>query len=1471
MFHKRTFKVLSNLILLAVLCTGQVAAAPNSNADEVVSFLSNSTLTAKFSRQAFMAVGDTIRTSLDSSGAQGNSDSSYASISADGRYVAFTSLASNLANGDTNDNYDVFVRDTQTNTTQCVSVNLSGAPGNGPSYSTAISADGRYIAFASSASNLINGDMNGAQDIFVRDMQTNTTQLVSRDSNGVQASGISYGQSISADGRYVAFASSASNLVSGDTNGARDVFLRDTQMNTTIRVSVDSTGAQGNSNSAGYSYITSISANGRYVVFESLASNLVSGDTNGMDDVFVRDTQMNTTTRISVASSGTQGNSGSSYASISADGRYVAFDSYASNLVSGDTNGVRDIFLRNTQTNITTRVSLNSSGEQGINYSSSYPSISTDGRYVAFQSGAGNLVSGDTNGVDDVLLRDTQANTTVRVSVDSSGAQGNWRSGAPSISNDGRYIAFESDASNLVSGDTNAASDIFVHQNDVPSGPFLDLPVQYSNFSVAANGNYGGNNPGRVNSWFDHNTTGQIITTWAGNTYTGAAATSPYTCNRESCYDGHNGIDFRNTQNNELIYAATNGTVFGVVNNCSGCTGYGNRVWIDHHNGYATLYGHLNTVSVTNGTEITDRVAQHLGVMGSTGNSTGVHLHFGLYYDQNGDGLWSESEAVDPYGIQGVSYLWIHPLSAQQQIDGSGGSASDPSGNLVVTIPVGAVVNLITLELWDTPPVAGASATLRSIGNSFRIRVLEWLAGGGSPSLMAGASTNTFDVPVTITVHYDPSAMPHLDTSQLTINQWDDVGLAWIALPTTLDAVNQQASAQTSQPGNFDLQAPLVCPADTLEPNDNYDGASVAQTDGTLVSNLFDMSTDEDWFKFDAVAGTQYDIQTSNLVTGVDTALEIYAMDGVTLLVSDDNGGGGSASSLSWQAPQDGLYFARVKQASASSFGCSSGYDFSVTGNNTLIIVSENGLVAKNPDKATYREGDVVQLTAMPNTGWSFADWTGDLISSTNPDSVTIHGNTSVTANYAINTYTLTYMAGSHGSLTGTSPQTVNYGANGTTVTAIPDMDYHFISWSDGILTASRMDTNVTGDINVTANFEINTYTLIYNAETGGAISGTTPQTVNHGANGTTVTAVPDMDYHFISWSDGILTAARTDTNVTSDISVTANFGIDTHTLTYTAGANGSISGTSPQTVNYGANGTEVTAVADANYHFVNWSDDMTTAPRTDTNITADLNVTANFALDNQAPTDIMLSNNKVAENMPIGTMVGMLSTTDPDTGDTFTYSFACTTPGADDSSFAIAGNNINTAASFNFEVKKSYAICIRTTDSGGLFFDKNFSVTVTDVNEETAKNGGFNLYPAGKKVPTNWVAALFATTDGKDTAVRKEGVASVKIAGATGKVKTLTQAVTMSGPVGDTFTFSYWVKANQFSIAGLCQAQVSFYSGSALKGTKTVKCPTGTTYAWKQAKLSFTAPAAYTKVMIKFTFSKASGTVWFDLVSLAR
>ncbi len=345
-------------------------------------------------------------------------------------------------------------------TTRRVSVASDGTQGNGSSSSPSISAEGRYVTFYSKASNLVSGDTNGTGDIFVYDTVANTTGRVSVNSNGTQGNSNSSSPSISADGRYVAFDSYASNLVNGDTNGTGDIFVYDTVVNTTHRISVATDGTQGNS----YSDFPSISADGRYVAFSSKATNLVSGDTNGTDDIFVHDTITNTTRRISVATDATQGNAYSYFPSISANGRYVAFYSKATNLVSGDTNNALDIFVCDTVSNTTRRVSVDSNGTQGSNHSSS-PSISADGRYVAFDSYASNLVSGDTNGTGDIFVYDTVVNTTRRVSVASDGNQGNNLSSSPSISADGSYVAFSSSANNLVSGDTNGYADIFVSNN----------------------------------------------------------------------------------------------------------------------------------------------------------------------------------------------------------------------------------------------------------------------------------------------------------------------------------------------------------------------------------------------------------------------------------------------------------------------------------------------------------------------------------------------------------------------------------------------------------------------------------------------------------------------------------------------------------------------------------------------------------------------------------------------------------------------------------------------------------------------------------------------------------------------------------------------------------------------------------------------------------------------------------------------
>ena len=411
------------------------------------------------------------RISIASDGAQGNGDSDYSAVSDDGRYAAFDSFASNLVPGDSTPGRDIFVHDRQTGEITLVSINSDSVQANDESYFPAISGDGRYVVFTSFATNLVSGDTNGKRDIFLHDRQTGATERVSVASDGTQGNNFSSDPAVSNDGRYVVFSSWASNLVPNDSNLSQDIFIHDCQTGVTERISIASDGTQTNGNALG----PAITPDGRYVVFYSAASNLAHGDTNNEWDIFVHDRQTSVTERISVASDGTQANGASLASDISENGRYVVFESLASNLVVGDTNIYNDIFVHDRQTGATERVSVASDGTQANNDSYS-PVITTDGRYIAFASYASNLVPGDSNNHLDVFIHDCQTSTTERVSVASDGTQANGFSNEPAITGDGRFVTFTSYASNLAPGDTNGFADIFV--KDLWTETFLPLTVK---------------------------------------------------------------------------------------------------------------------------------------------------------------------------------------------------------------------------------------------------------------------------------------------------------------------------------------------------------------------------------------------------------------------------------------------------------------------------------------------------------------------------------------------------------------------------------------------------------------------------------------------------------------------------------------------------------------------------------------------------------------------------------------------------------------------------------------------------------------------------------------------------------------------------------------------------------------------------------------------------------------------------------
>jgi Tol biopolymer transport system component len=406
---------------------------------------------------ALAAAQTTTRVSLSSGGGQANFDCGAPAISANGRFVAFASV-DELVPGDTNACFDIFVHDRELLTTERVSVSSTGVEADAFSLFPSLSADGRFVSFQSYATNLVAGDTNGTYDIYVHDRLLGTTELVSTSLGGTTGNSDSSGaSSLSADGRWIVFESRASDLVALDTNGAIDVFLRDLELGTTELVSVSSAGVQSSHDSYATAY--ALSADARFVSFYSRAGNLVGGDTNFKSDIFLRDRLLGTTERVSFGVSGAQGDDDSDYPALSADGRFVAFHSWSTNLVAGDTNGLVDIFVRDLQLGANELVSVSTAGEQGNGI---YPTLSADGRYVAFVSDAANLVSADANGFADGFVRDLQLGVTERVSVGSAAEEGNAPCRYPAISGDGRYVAFLSGATNLVSGDTNGANDDFV-------------------------------------------------------------------------------------------------------------------------------------------------------------------------------------------------------------------------------------------------------------------------------------------------------------------------------------------------------------------------------------------------------------------------------------------------------------------------------------------------------------------------------------------------------------------------------------------------------------------------------------------------------------------------------------------------------------------------------------------------------------------------------------------------------------------------------------------------------------------------------------------------------------------------------------------------------------------------------------------------------------------------------------------------
>lgn len=509
--------------------------------------------------------------------------------------------------------------------------------------------------------------------------------------------------------------------------------------------------------------------------------------------------------------------------------------------------------------------------------------------------------------------------------------------------------------------------------------PFLSLPLQTTLTDEQFLRNW--NNEGHINSWFDHSmpnysTSDQKIVTYDGTEHSGTAykyISGLYGCYDDHCYNGHDALDLiyddgESVVNKRHIQAAASGVVLEVcrrdVNACSQSTYLGRYVIISHlNNSYATLYAHLSSIEswVEEGEEITvgDNWAPVIGTMGGSGGSPlnehmyGDHLHFQVFFNKESKNPWTpeSDEVVDPFGwinygivdpwSTTVPSVWLWKDFAPTYIFPDELQGVLELGSVSVEIPEGSeyqgqLVSLLPSSLYNRTVFF-----LRSIGNAFSVSVNDLFNTNSQTDLNGSSLFPNYSTPVRVSIDYS-EINPHLDSSQLSLYQFDKVFNQWNNVPTILDPLNFVASAEVLPNGSFDVQAPLVCEIDLSEPYDDRLSSmnllSVNQSD-LLLTRLFDIEVDEDWIGFEALPGVTYTFQTQNLAAGVDTVLSLYAADGITQIDTDDNSGGGLSSRLVFTPDEQGLFYVKVSQGIGSSFGCESGYDLRFTNNIKLIFL----------------------------------------------------------------------------------------------------------------------------------------------------------------------------------------------------------------------------------------------------------------------------------------------------------------------------------------------------------------------------------------------------------------------------------------------------------------------------------------------------------------------------------------------------
>lgn len=887
------------------------------------------------------AAGRLQRVSVSSAGAQADDRTGDAgatarpALSADGTLVAFHSRAGNLAAGDGNGLSDIFVHNRASGATTLISLGPEGEPANGDSAAPAISGDGRRIVFESRATNLdpeLAPNLvaeSGSMQIYLYDRDTERTRLLSRaatgapgdsaPNNSVPGNGDSRAAAISGDGQWVAFVSGATNLVPGDTNGVADIFLHDLATGSTIRVSLSSAGTQANRASD----LPTLSGDGRYVAFVSAATNLVGGDGNQADDIFLYDRLAQHTSRVSVgvaaAWTGIQANAPSrGPAALSDDGRMVAFVSPA--------------------TNLTGEASPASRMATGFIHARQDPPL------YALQ---GRVLDASRTPLAGVEIAAGPQRTTTD-------ATGSYRfaylpGGTYTLVAAKPGYIFSPPRRTLSLLDSLRGQDFIGFPGGDP-GAFLDLPLAYDGLPATFLDTLRDTDEGGwVDSWFDHDapdySKNQAVLLWDGRQRRAEPSNDALGCFERRCYDGHDGIDFPYRDPDPTtpgvyeplpIYPAAAGRVAAVYTTCAAGTprcngGYGNEVILAHENGYFTRYSHLDGVAVRAG-DVMAR-ATVLGIMGSTGNSMGTHLHFAVHLD-NGNGVW-DGEAVDvpvdPFGWAGDGpdpwtagaasrRLWRFNPTAEVILLGSQGAMlRDGGGTVTANLPADALAGQARVELALGGAPARPIPPQRSLGRAFRLQVLDWLQGAPTPPDTPLAH------PLELAVQYQGVDTRHLALDQLLLVRWDDQARAWAPLPTVVDEAAQVIYAASDRLGEFDLHAPLRCPADRLEADDSYFAAVFVSAGHPTLTRLFDGPRDEDWLRLNATAGTRYQVTVDEVAVGVRPRVEVYDVDGLTRLAANGVG------TLAWQPAVDGTYFVRVAPAPDSAVGCEATYRVAIT------------------------------------------------------------------------------------------------------------------------------------------------------------------------------------------------------------------------------------------------------------------------------------------------------------------------------------------------------------------------------------------------------------------------------------------------------------------------------------------------------------------------------------------------------------